>query len=376
MGREARLETAVLGTADKTAQDLARKAQRLSEDAREIAESPHVEDLGTARESLSRADSLLVLAQAADPKWMHPRIARGWIMAQAAEIETGEARVAALRRGLALAEDAVRRAPDDPLALELRGTLRMYLVIEIQAAPDEPDRMLKAETDLRAALDHDSTLTTAWAMLGDLLWTKGSTAEAVIASRRALQEDTYLSDAYQIYRDLFVSDLMLGNFPEAGEWCRRGRVTFPGHWRFVECELTLMRHNLRRKADPDSAWKLVRTLEQLDPPERARAEGREYHLIYRPLVAATISARAGRPDVARAAIARARHQTASDSTLSRDLDYDEAYLRLVLGERDRAMRLLKDYVKARPLAREYLARDPLFQALRRPAPQDTASLTR
>ncbi|HEY7636747.1 MAG TPA: serine/threonine-protein kinase, partial [Gemmatimonadales bacterium] len=104
MGREARVQTAVLGTSNKTAQNLARRAQRLSEDAREIAESPHVEDLGTARESLSRADSLLVLAQTADPKWLHPRIARGWIMAQAAELETGEARVAALRRGLALAE--------------------------------------------------------------------------------------------------------------------------------------------------------------------------------------------------------------------------------------------------------------------------------
>jgi tetratricopeptide (TPR) repeat protein len=376
MGREARVETAALGTANKTAQNLARRAQRLSEDAREIAESPHVEDLGTARESLSRADSLLVLAQTADPKWLHPRIARGWIMAQAAELETGEARVAALRRGLALAEDAVRRAPDDPLARELRGTLRMYLVIEIQAAPDEPDRMLKAEADLRAALDRDSTLTTAWAMLGDLLWTKGSTAEAVIASRRALQEDAYLADAYRIYRDLFFSDLMLGNFAEAGEWCRRGRVTFPGHWRFVECELTLMRHNIRRKADPDSAWKLVRTLEELDPPERARAEGRDYHLIYRRVVAATISARAGRPAVARAEIARARRETASDSTLSMDLNYDEAYLRLVLGQRDRARQLLSEYVKARPLAREYLARDPLLQGLRLPSRQAVSSPNR
>jgi tetratricopeptide (TPR) repeat protein len=251
----------------------------------------------------------------------------------------------------------------------------MRLVNELQAAPDEPDRMQRAEADLRAALDGDSTLTIAWGTLGDLLWTKGSTAEAVIASRRALQEDTYLAEAYNIYRDLFVSGLMLGDFPGAGEWCRRGRVTFPGHWRFVECELTLMRHDIGRKADPDSAWRLVRKLEQLDSPERARVEGREYHLIYRRVVAATISARAGRPDIAQAEIARARRETASDSTLSMDLNYDEAYLRLVLGERRRALELLKVYVEARPLAREYLARDPLLQGLRLPAPTDSSPRT-
>jgi len=371
MGREARLDGAALGTTSKTAQEMARRAQRESEDARAIGESPHVEDLGTAREALSRADSFLVLAQAADPKWLHPRIARGWVMAQFADLQTGQARIAALQRALGLAEEAVRRAPDDPLARELRGTLRMRLVNEIQAAPDEPDRMQRAEADLRAALDRDSTLTIAWGTLGDLLWTKGSTAEAVIASRRALEADTYLAEAYTIYRDLFVSDLMLGNFPQAGEWCRRGRVTFPGHWRFVECELTLMRHDAGRKADPDSAWRLVRRLEQLDPPDRARAEGREYHLIYRPIVAATISARGGHPDIARAEIARARREVASDSTLSMDLNYDEAYLRLVLGQRDRARQLLKEYVEARPLAGQYLARDPLLQGLRLPAHRDT-----
>jgi serine/threonine-protein kinase len=370
MGQEIRLEDAGLGTASATARELARRAQREREDARSIAESPHVEDLGTAHEALSRADSFLVLAQVADPDWPHPRVARGWIMADQAALTTSEARVAWLKRALALAEEAVRRAPDDPLALELRGAIRMRLVNELQAAPEEPDRMLRAETDLRAALDRDSTLTVAWGTLGDLLWTKGSTAEAVIASRRALAEDAYLSEAYTIYQDLFYSDLMLGNFREAGEWCRRGRVAFPGHWRFVQCELTLMRHDTRRRPDPDSAWALVARLGQLDSPERAHLEGRDYHVIYRRVVAATMSARAGRTAIARAELARARREVAGDSTLSIDLKYDEAYLRLVLGERDRAVRLLNEYVKARPLAREYLARDPLLRGLR-PAPRDT-----
>jgi TolB-like protein len=363
MGREVRLRTAPLGTGSAVASELARKAQGAREEAREIAESPHAEDLRTAIEALRRADSLLALAGRADPDWSRVWIDRGWVAADRAGLLVGSARVAALKDGMRLAEEAVRRAPDSAQALELRGTLRERLVVELQAAPDEPDRLRKAEADLRAALDRDSTLTRAWATLSDLLWTKGSTAEAAIAARRALQEDTYLAEAPNIYYYLFLDDLMLGNFSNAAEWCRRGRLTFPGRWRFVQCELTLMRHDADARPNPDSAWKLVATLERLDPPDRAKSEGRAYHTIYRRIVAATISARAGRPDIGRAEIARARRATKGDTTLDMDLNYDEAYLLSVLGERRRAAALLRAYINARPLSRDYLARDPLLQSL-------------
>jgi tetratricopeptide (TPR) repeat protein len=359
-----RLRTAPLGTTSALASELARKAQAAREEAREIAESPHAEDLGPAVDALRRADSLLALAARADPRWSRLWLDRGWVAADRAGLLVGAARLAALREGLRIAEEAVRRAPDSADALELRGTIRARLVAESQAAPEEPDRLRKAEVDLRAALDRDSTLTRAWVTLSDLLWTKGSTAEAELAARRALREDTYLAEAPDVYRQLYFADLMLGNFAAAGEWCRRGRLTFPDRWRFVECELTLMRHDVASRPNPDSAWKLVAALERLDPPDQARSEGRAYHTIYRRVVAATISARAGRPNIARVEIARARRATAGDSTLSMDLNYDEAYLRLVLGERDRALELLRKYVDARPLARDYLARDPLLRGLR------------
>ena len=283
-----------------------------------------------------------------------------------AQLAVDPTKIAFLRNGLRLAEEAVRRNPGSPEALELRGTVRARLVAVVQTAPDEADRVARAEADLRAALDRDSTLTRAWSTLGNLLWSKGSIAEAAVASRRALREDTYLEEAGRIYVELFFDDLMLSNFPLAAEWCRRGRLAYPGRWEFVDCELTLMRHDTSSRPDPDSAWKLVRTLEQLDPPAKAAAEGRPYYRIYRRVVAATISARAGRQDIARAEIARARRATQGDSTLSIDLNYDEAYLRLVLGEQARAEGLLREYVRARPLARDYLARDPLFATLRRP----------
>jgi hypothetical protein len=363
MGRRARLLSAPVGTSNELAQELAAKAQRGREDARRLAESPHVQDLTTAVQTLHRADSLLGLAQAADSKWSRLWIDRGWVAYDLAHLLRGDTRSAEAKKGLQYAEHAVRLAPSNPEALALRGTLGWQLVSQAQSLSDDPQGLSKVENDLRAALDRDSTLVRGWTILSDLLWFKGSTAEAALAARRALQEDTYLADALDIYHQLFFDDLMLGEFRSAAEWCKRGRLTFPRHWRFVECELTLMRHDTESKPDPERAWALVKELERIDPPEKAKAQGREYHSIYRRVVAATISARAGQRGIARAEIARARRAVQADTILSMDLNYDEAYLRFLLGERARAARLLREYIEARPMARDYLARDPLFRNL-------------
>jgi serine/threonine-protein kinase len=364
MGREARLRTAVLGTGNQAARELALRAQRAREDAASMGAEPHPEDRRTALDALRRADSLLIRAQRADDRWLRPLVDRGWVAFDRAFLQTGESRVRSLREAIPLAEEAVRRAPSSPEALELRGTIGFRLLAELETSREDPSWPNRVEADLRAALDRDSTRARAWATLSDLLWYKGSTAEASLAAQRALREDTYLTDALGIYTELFFNDLMLGEFARAAEWCERGRQTFPRHWRFLECELTLLRHDVDARPNPGRAWELVKELERLDPVEKARAEGRLYHTIYRRIVAATISARAGRPDIARAEIARARRLTAGNSVLSMDLAYDEAYLRLVLGERARATELLRSYVEARPMARDYLARDPLLRDLR------------
>jgi hypothetical protein len=53
----------------------------------------------------------------------------------------------------------------------------------------------------------------------------------------------------------------------------------------------------------------------------------------------------------------------SDADLRLSLAYDEAYVRLRLGERDAARRLLGELVAARPPLGPYLRRDPLFREL-------------
>jgi hypothetical protein len=194
-----------------------------------------------------------------------------------------------------------------------------------------------------------------------LLRYKGKFAEADIFAQRALREDAPLENARDVFVQLFYSSLLLGDTEKAAEWCQRGRLSIPADWYFVECQLTLMRHDLHSKPDPGRAWALVDTLDKIDPSATARATGRPYNPIYRRVVAATISARAGRRDIARAELARAKRATAGDRDLQRDLVYDEAYLRIVLGERKRATELVREMLRARPMLRPFLARDPLFQ---------------
>lgn len=363
MGRDVRLRGTMSGTTSQLARELMLKAQRARDDAEMLAGNPHPRDLLTAVETLRRADSLLQLAQVADPKWLRPVLNRGWLAHQRAGLARGDARVAALQEAMRHAEHAVSRAPESAEALNLRGTVEWRLVTELEAAQPDPARMKRAEADLRAAVDRDSTLASAWATLSYLLLVKGSFAEAALVARRALREDAYLDGARDVVGRLFFSALMLNDLRQADEWCQRGRVSSPGDWLFLECELTLMRHDIDARPDASRAWELVRQLERLDPQDKASAAGRTYHTIYRRVVAATISARAGRHDIARAEIARARQATAGDSALRLDLAYDEAYLRLVLGQREQATRLLRHLLSVRPVLRPMLERDPLFKEL-------------
>lgn len=361
LGRKARLREVVAGTTNEAARVFMLKAERARQDASTMARQSHPEDVRSALAASTRADSLLGLAQAEDPAWLRPLIERSRVALDHAALLSGSDRAARLEYGLRFAEEAVRRAPEAAEALELRGTLRWRLVTEFEGAVPDSSRLQAAEADLQAALDRDSTLASAWATLAFLLSGNGKFAEASIAARRALEEDAYLEDAPQIYLELFYGGLMRAEYEEAGRWCLRGRTEFPGDWRFVECELTLLRGNATAPPDPDSAWALVSELERLDPAEKAKAAGRVYHTIYRPLVAATLSARAGNATLARAELARARKATADSAPLRLDLAYDEAYLLLVLGERKEAESVLRYLIEARPVLGPLLARDPLFR---------------
>jgi hypothetical protein len=73
------------------------------------------------------------------------------------------------------------------------------------------------------------------------------------------------------------------------------------------------------------------------------------------IAVAAVIKRAGFADSARRVLARSRG--APDIDPSRDLSYNEAFVRTLLGDKAEAIRLLKQYVAANPERRADLATD-------------------
>jgi DNA-binding SARP family transcriptional activator/TolB-like protein len=363
LGQEVRMRQTRAETRSDRALSLLLQGEEAREEARGLDEQPDARDAAGAAPMLLRADSLLARAMEADRGWARPALDRGWVAVDLAGVRGDPA---ALRTALARADAVLARDPGSAAALELRGAA-LFLQAVLARGADPAALMNGAERSLRASVAAEPTLASAWARLSQVLRVRGKLAEGDMAARRALREDAYLEDADEVLLRLFSSAVMRGALKEAGETCGEGARRFPGDWRFRECRLTLMREDRAAPPDPAAAWSVVAELERLDPAERARAEGRAYSPIYRQAIAAAILARAGARDTARAVVARARRAAEGDAELRLSLDYDEAYVRLALGEPAEARRLLAEMLRARPALRPFLDRDPLFRGLLSPA---------
>jgi TolB-like protein/tetratricopeptide (TPR) repeat protein len=370
VGEEVRLREATGETQSAEALRAVFQAEQMRRDAREMAAGRDTLDSGSAARLLVRADSLLASAEAADPRWPEPTLLRGWV-------DVARAGPAPDSAGLAFLHSAARRAgavlARGPAArgeaLELRGTAVYRLAAETNEAADTaPQRRAldAAERDLNAAVAAEPTRASAWSLLSQLLRIRGRLAESDLAARRALAEDAYLDAAPDIRHRLFMNALWRGDYPQAHDLCEQGYRQFPGEWRFTECRLTLLRNDRSRPPDPAAAWRLAAELDRIDPPARARAAGRPYGPLYRRMVAAAVSARAGDADSARAVVARARAEVAGDADLAFSLDYDEAWVRLALGDSAGARAIVERMIRYRPAMREYLLRDPFVRGLSLP----------
>ncbi|HEY0023854.1 MAG TPA: BTAD domain-containing putative transcriptional regulator [Longimicrobium sp.] len=362
LGRQVRLRQHRAETESADALALVLQAEQVRDDVRSLDTRRHPVDAGSWLRLLARADSLLAQAEAADPRWARPRLLRGWVAMDRAA-RAGSERAALVALALQRAGQVLARDPGDARALELRGFAVFWSAVQSEGAAADTSRLEGAERDLRAAVAADPSLATAWSRLSQVLRYRGRLAEGDLAARRALEEDAWLDGAADVLHRLYSSGVMLEDYRGAGEWCDRGRSQFPDDWRFTECRLTLMREDRSRPADPALAWHLVEVMERVDPPARAAAEGRGYSPVYRRVVAASVSARAGDAQRARAELARARRDAGTDEDLRLSLAYDEAYVRLMLGERAQARRLLDGLVAARPALGGFIRRDPLFRDL-------------
>ncbi len=301
------------------------------------------DDLEGAIAALDHADSLLSLAEAMDTTWAEPPILRGEVayerlrMSRSVDDAAGWART-----GIRHAERALERQPESAGALATRGRLR-YRLWALQAVPNQEEAralLMAAREDLETAVRRDPALAEANSILSHLYFQFNEKVSAVLAAQRAYEEDAYLRAADQLLWRLHSGNYALGNYSQARNWCEEGRERFPDYFRFTECQLWLM---TMPESDPDveKAWRLLAELEEMLPPEQ-----REFQTHRARMVVGAVIGRAGLTDSARAVLGRARPAPSTDP--HRELVGFEAAMRVIIGDEEEAVSLIRRYETANP----------------------------
>ena len=340
LGEELRLREERAGTRSVAAWSLVQQGERTRKDAEARLQK---DDVDGAFAAFARADSQLALAEAADPEWVDVTVQRGLIAYRRARL-TSDRKTAAPWLDVALghAERALRMSPGYPRALELRGTARYTKwLLELSADPAEQAKLLTgARQDLEAATQADPSLAGAFSTLSHLYYQTEDVAAAVLAARKAYEEDAYLTVATDVLWRLFIGSYDLEQFAQAKRWCQEGAARFPRYYRFAECKLWLMTTDAAEPNVPE-AWRLYGEVDTLTP---APAKAFEVHWVR--MIVGAVLARAGLADSARHVLVSARADARIDP--QHDLLSLEAFGRTLLGERGQAIDLLKQYVAANP----------------------------
>ena len=342
LGEEVRLRERREETDSDEAWSLVQRSELVLQQAEDLA------DAGDAEAAIQRVgvvDSLLDLAQLADLTWVRPPARRAHAKFREAFFlanglgefdRAGEE----IESGLEYADRALEKDPRDADGLEQRGSLRyLYYLLDLTADTDEAQEILDAaQADLEQAVAVDPTRASVYSILSHLYVNRGDNVSVILTARRAYEEDAYLEDADRILRRLFWAHYNLEQIRDARTWCEEGASRFPENYHFVECQLWLMLSS--SDASPDRAWELSARLDELAPDEYERRLGR--------LLVAGVLAQSGMQDSAATVFASGQGNSEIDPL--QELVLQEAAIRSVTGDPDRAVELLRIYVAADPNA--------------------------
>jgi len=343
LGDEIRLRAERASTKSVEAWTLVQQAQKSQKDAGAAA----LNDPTAAAGLYAHADTLLEKSEQADRAWLEPIVQRARVAYLRARLERVPHEVDKwLTIGLGHANRALRLEPQNPDALEIRGSL-LFWRYSRGLEPDDAaaERLLAAaQSDLETAARLNPQQVGAWNILSYLYYQRHDLVEANRAARSAYEADAYLASADAILYRLFVTSYDMELFTPATDWCQKGQRRFPNSPQFRQCALMLLSTNA---TDPDvgQAWRLESDEVRLSP-ERIRPFAQRLQQIW---VAAVIT-RAGLPDSARHVLQSSKGNAEIDP--QKELMGYEAVVRVMLGDRDEALRLLDEYLTANPNHRE------------------------
>jgi len=343
LGAEVQLRELQAGTSNQEAWAL---VQRATEIRRHGERALAAGDPAGAIRDARQADSLAALAEQADPRWLDAAVLHGYVALLDSRARTERVeRAGRLRDGLAYANRALGLNPGDAIALALRGTLRYQLFrLNIDTDPARHAALLdSAQSDLESAVRTDPTLAAAHAVLSQLYYfpPREDLVAVVLEARAAYESDAYLRDAENILDRLFWASHDLAQFPEARRWCDEGGRRFPQNWRFTECQLWLM-ITPNAEVDIPRAWALAARADSF-----TSAPARPFRGRLRQFIVGGVIGRGGLRDSAEHVFSRAR---TNDRTIDEEQDLPgyEAVMRAQFGDKDGAIKLLREYVASHP----------------------------
>ena len=199
----------------------------------------------------------------------------------------------------------------------------------------------------------------AWSVLAQLLYAQGKFDEAAASAERAFDADAF----FEVRRTVAIamtSSLYAQRFDDARRWCRFGLEHYGASPdpRFKECELTILGWTGRSRSDVGTAWRLLNEIERRDTLGALAPTwtGRR-------LMVSAVLARSGMRDSGRAVLTSVQATVRRDAT-KRSAPVFEAYVRLLLNERDSALVHLTDYLRSTPQARAQIGQHPWFRPLK------------
>lgn len=318
--------------------------QRAEQARRQMEEAFRHHDPEGIAEAYERADRLLEQSATLDDDWAEPVTRRAWLAYRRSRMAREIPVIADwAERGLAHAERALERQPNQPRALEARGTIRYWSwLMELGITEFDREALYdSARQDLERAVDLDPTLASAHNSLSHL-YSQTDVPQAILAARTAYQEDAYLDTADAILWRLYSLSFDLRQLNQARRWCEEGSQRFPNDDRFAICQLRLMT-TAAVEPDVERAWQLVALVDST----AAGVEG-EWQRLNARIFAGAIVGRAGMVDSARTVLGRTRAQGTHEIDPQQELLWREAYARTVFGDYDEAIDLLKQYRAANP----------------------------